>query len=224
MEKQRMNGTIERTDKEKSKCRKTLTHTAEINPFFTGVLRRYHFDGVGKGQANSMNFGNFEKNKNNGVFDPRNLELYSYSFNNPVVFIDPNGLDSNKVAANLGSTGFSIGYVAGDKGTSYFVSYGVSVTNLLPGSYSYSSLPQENPQLFSVDKDCPSFDETGNFNLTDPSISMTLSTAITPWVSQGAIQPWNAMAPVSEPTTDVDNNTCISIEYTQDSIIISADQ
>jgi hypothetical protein len=45
MEKQRMNGTIERTDKEKSKCRKTLTHTAEINPFFTGVLRRYHIYG-----------------------------------------------------------------------------------------------------------------------------------------------------------------------------------
>jgi hypothetical protein len=43
MEKQRMNGTIERPDKEKSKCRKTLTHTAEINPFFTGVLRRYHY-------------------------------------------------------------------------------------------------------------------------------------------------------------------------------------
>ena len=43
MEKQRMNVTIERTDKEKSKCRKTLTHTAEINPFFTGVLRRYHY-------------------------------------------------------------------------------------------------------------------------------------------------------------------------------------
>ena len=36
-----MNGTIERRDKEKSACRKTLTHTAEINPFFTGVLRRY---------------------------------------------------------------------------------------------------------------------------------------------------------------------------------------
>lgn len=72
-----MNGTIERTDKEKSKCRKTLTHTAEINPFFTGVLRRYQDDDVGKGQANSMNFA-----------------MYSYGGQNPVRMIDPDGTTS----------------------------------------------------------------------------------------------------------------------------------
>jgi len=74
MEKQRMNGTIERSDKEKSKCRKTLTHTAEINPFFTGVLRRYQDDDVGKGQANSMNFA-----------------LFTYAGQNPIIYLDPDG-------------------------------------------------------------------------------------------------------------------------------------
>lgn len=36
-----MNGTIESKVKEQNKWRKSLHHTADINPFFSGVLRRY---------------------------------------------------------------------------------------------------------------------------------------------------------------------------------------
>jgi RHS repeat-associated protein len=154
-------------------------------------------DSVGKVLATGMNkYDNTDiiGKDTTGIFDSKNLSLYSYSFNNPVVYLDPNGLDSHKVAGNIPG-GFSVGFEAGDQGTSFFASYGASLTDILPGSYEYSPAPQEEPPSFQFSLDYPSFDESGGFTITDPGASATISTPIFPWLSPGDAQPWNPCAP-----------------------------
>ena len=100
-----MNGTIERPVEEKLESRKSAFTHEEGNIFFSGVLRRYHLESVGKGDQNN---GIFES-KNlalysygdsvdkvlglKGVFISKKLALFSYSGQNPVRYVDPDGND-----------------------------------------------------------------------------------------------------------------------------------
>jgi|GEM_PF-5585903 hypothetical protein len=149
-----------------------------------------------------MDLKNVMKKDNESVFNSKNLALYSFSFDNPVVYLDPDGLDSHKVSLDIGK-GFSIGYEAGDKGVSFNASFGKSLQEilhqgwkaLLPASYEYNPLSQAEPKLMDIHFDLPKFDANGGFTISDPGISGTVSTPIYDWLSPNSIQPWNPCAP-----------------------------
>jgi hypothetical protein len=54
-----------------------------------------------------MDFKNFTKIRDAGVFDSKNLSLYSYSFNNPVRYIDPLGLWGAEFGADVTIAGYN---------------------------------------------------------------------------------------------------------------------
>jgi hypothetical protein len=72
--KKEMNGTLERSIEEKLKRGGSIFTPLSENPFFEGVYRQHHCDSVEK-----------------GVFDSKNLFLYSYGHQNPVRYLDPDG-------------------------------------------------------------------------------------------------------------------------------------
>ena len=80
-----MNGTIERPVEEQTESRGSVFIATTENPFFDGVFRQYHLDAGGKGKAR--------------IYDSKELSLYSYGVQNPVVMIDPDGNKTWPVAS-----------------------------------------------------------------------------------------------------------------------------
>ena len=68
-----MNGTIERPVEEQTESRGSAFIATTENPFFDGVFRQYHLDAE------------------DGIYNIRNLNLFSYAYNNPVILKDPDG-------------------------------------------------------------------------------------------------------------------------------------
>jgi len=64
------------------------------NPFFQGVLRRYHLDAVGKPTGQNPENALFLRGNGGqaGVLDSKNLALYTYCHQNPLILVDPDGL------------------------------------------------------------------------------------------------------------------------------------
>jgi hypothetical protein len=91
-----MNGTIERPVEEQTESRGSVFIATTENPFFDGVFRQYHLDAGGKGD---------QKNYKNSVFNSKNLALYSYVGNQPLIFIDPDG----QIRAECYSTFIKVG-------------------------------------------------------------------------------------------------------------------
>jgi len=95
-----MNGTLERPVEEKIESRKSVFTHEEENIFFSGVLRRYHLDAVGKADGQNQENALFLRGNGGqaGVLDSKNLALYSYAHQNPLIYIDPDGRKTWPVA------------------------------------------------------------------------------------------------------------------------------
>jgi len=91
-----MNAVMERKAEENIEARQNSYTLLSENSFFEGVYRRYHLESVGKANQNNDENSVFTgKNGGmDGVLNSKNLALYSYAHQNPLIYIDPDG---NKV-------------------------------------------------------------------------------------------------------------------------------